>query len=152
RIARRCFNKFEMRNETTLKRCEYAHTDQKLREPKQTRFTFARSVVGVRCVLASLFLLIGPTVFGGDDKPLWQIQRTLASKKYVDLSQEAAPGIPRWPVFPDETRKKIYWYDKRRDTMGWGFFAKLFTFVGKWGTHVDPPALFIKGLRTVDQI
>ena len=36
--------------------------------------------------------------------------------------------------------------------MGSGFFSELFTHVGQWGTHVDPPAHFIKGLRTVDQI
>jgi kynurenine formamidase len=24
------------------------------------------------------------------------------------------------------------------------------THVGQWGTHVDPPAHFVKGLRTVD--
>jgi kynurenine formamidase len=62
------------------------------------------------------------------------------------------PGIPRWPGFPDETRRTIYWYEKRPDTMGTGFFSELFTHVGQWGTHVDPPAHFIKGLRTVDQI
>jgi kynurenine formamidase len=33
-----------------------------------------------------------------------------------------------------------------------GFFSEVFTHVGQWGTHVDPPAHFIKGLRTVDQI
>jgi len=55
-------------------------------------------------------------------------------------------------VSPDETRKTIYWYDKRPDTMGTGFFSELFTHVGQWGTHVDPPARFVKGLRTVDQI
>ena len=33
-----------------------------------------------------------------------------------------------------------------------GFFAELFTHVGQWGTHVDPPAHVVKGLRTVDQI
>ena len=31
-------------------------------------------------------------------------------------------------------------------------FAEIFTHVGQWGTHVDPPAHFHKGLRTVDQI
>ena len=36
--------------------------------------------------------------------------------------------------------------------MGDGFFAEIFTHVGQWGTHVDPPAHFHKGLRTVDQI
>ena len=87
-----------------------------------------------------------------DAPQLWRIQKVLASKKYVDLTHEFAPGIPRWPGFPDETRKTIYWYDKRPDTKGTGFFSELFTHVGQWGTHVDPPAHFIKGLRTVDQI
>src|SRR5436189_3042050 len=87
-----------------------------------------------------------------DDTSLWNLQRTLASKKYVDLTHGFAPGIPRWPGFPDETRRTIYWYDKRPDTMGVGFFPELFTHVGQWGTHVDPPAHFIKGLRTVDRI
>ena len=80
---------------------------------------------------------------------LWKIQKVLALKKYVDLTHEFAPGIPRWPGFPDETRKTIYWYDKRPDTLGAGFFSELFTHVGQWGTHVDPPTHFIKGLRTV---
>src|SRR5436305_14767059 len=83
---------------------------------------------------------------------LWKIQKLLASKKYVDLTHEFAPGIPHWPGFPDETRKTIYWYEKRPDTMGTGFFSEVFTHVGQWGTHVDPPAHFVKGLRTVDQI
>src|SRR5947207_1324511 len=87
-----------------------------------------------------------------DDTLLWKIQKTLAGKKCIDLTHEFAPGIPRWPGFPDETRKTIYWYDKRADTMGSGFFSELFTHVGQWGTHVDPPAHFVKGLRTVDQI
>jgi hypothetical protein len=37
--------------------------------------------------------------------------------------------------------------------MGSGFFSELFTLVGQWGTpDVDPPAHFIKGLRTFDQM
>ena len=88
----------------------------------------------------------------GDEPSLTRIQQILAGKKYVDLTHAFEPGIPRWPGFPDETRKTIYWYDKRPDTMGSGFFAEVFTLVGQWGTHVDPPAHFIKGLRTVDQI
>src|SRR6266481_3591744 len=89
---------------------------------------------------------------GADENSLWKIQQLLASKIYVDLTHEFQPGIPRWPGFPDETRKTIYWYEKRPDTAGAGFFSELFTHVGQWGTHVDPPAHFIKGLRTVDQI
>jgi len=87
-----------------------------------------------------------------NERSLWPVQAALASKKFVDLTHDFAPGIPRWPGFPDETRKTIYWYEKRPDTMGTGFFSEVFTHVGQWGTHVDPPAHFIKGLRTVDQI
>ena len=83
---------------------------------------------------------------------LWAIQKMLAAKRFVDLTHEFAPGIPHWPGFPDEMRKTVYRYDKRSDTVGSGFFAELFTHVGQWGTHVDPPAHFVKGLRTVDQI
>lgn len=102
--------------------------------------------------LTSLFVLLPSVVCLADDTSLWKIQKTLAGKKYIDLTHEFTPGIPRWPGFPDETRKTIYWYDKRADTMGTGFFSELFTHVGQWGTHVDPPAHFVKGLRTVDQI
>lgn len=91
--------------------------------------------------------------FGNADEPsLARIQQILASKRMVDLTHAFEAGIPRWPGFPDEKRETIYWYEKRAGTMGDGFFAEVFTHVGQWGTHVDPPAHFIKGLRTVDQI
>src|SRR5256886_6938377 len=92
------------------------------------------------------------SVWSAEEPSLWQIQQILAGKRYVDLTHEFAPGIPHWPGFPDEARKTIYWYEKRSNVMGTGFFSELYTHVGQWGTHVDPPAHFIKGLRTVDQI
>ncbi|MEP6603283.1 MAG: cyclase family protein [Spartobacteria bacterium] len=97
-------------------------------------------------------LLVGSSCLAAENESLWPLQKMLAAKKYVDLTHEFSPGIPRWPGFPDETRKTIYWYDKRPDVLGAGFFAEVYTLVGQWGTHVDPPAHFIKGLRTVDQI
>ena len=87
-----------------------------------------------------------------DDPSLARIQQILVSKKLVDLTHSFDPGIPRWPGFPDEKRETIYWYEKGPGSMGEGFFSELFTLVGQWGTHVDPPAHFVKGLRTVDQI
>ena len=83
---------------------------------------------------------------------LLELQKILASKKFIDLTHEFAAGIPHWPGFPDEQQKTIYWYEKQPGLMGDGFFAEVFTHVGQWGTHVDPPAHFHKGLRTVDQI
>ena len=101
---------------------------------------------------AVLFFAAFSSARSADEPSLWQIQQILAHKQYVDLTHEFAPGIPHWPGFPDEVRKTIYWYDKRPNVMGTGFFSELYTHVGQWGTHVDPPAHFIKGLRTVDQI
>jgi len=110
-----------------------------------------------------LVSLIGVgNLLAGEPPGLWSIQQTLSQKKFVDLTHEFTSGIPHWAGFPDETRRTIYWYDppkdgsaeadKRPDTMGTGFFSEQFTHVGQWGTHVDPPAHFIKGKRTVDQI
>src|SRR5713101_5010319 len=110
--------------------------------------TRTRDFVGA----AALFFSVTFSARSGDEPALWKIQRTLAGKQYVDLTHAFEPGIPRWPGFPDETRKIIYWYDKRPDTIGAGFFAEIYTHVGQWGTHVDPPAHFIKGSRTIDQI
>ena len=83
---------------------------------------------------------------------LTRIQQILVGKKLVDLTHAFEPGVPHWPGFPDEKRETIYWYEKGRGSMGAGFFAEVYTHVGQWGTHVDPPAHFVKGLRTVDQI
>lgn len=109
-----------------------------------------RSEIAVLIALGLIVTACGANA--GGEPTLWNIQKVIASKKYVDLTHDFSPGIPRWPGFPDETRKTIYWYDKRPDTLGSGFFSELFTHVGQWGTHVDPPAHFVKGLRTVDQI
>lgn len=79
----------------------------------------------------------------------WQVIRT---RQFVDLTHAFSPGIPRWPGFPDEKRETIYGYEPGVGSLGTGFFAQVFTHPGQWGTHVDPPAHFVKGLRTLDQI
>jgi kynurenine formamidase len=87
-----------------------------------------------------------------EEPSLTALHQILIKKRFVDLTHAFAPGIPHWPGFPDEKRDTIYWYDKGRGSLGDGFFAETFTHVGQWGTHVDPPAHFVRGLRTVDQI
>lgn len=107
-------------------------------------------------VVAGVFIMAFTTAqlasVNADEPSLARIQQILVGKKLVDLTHAFEPGIPRWPGFPDEKRETVYWYEKGRGSMGEGFFSELFTFVGQWGTHVDPPAHFVKGLRTVDQI
>jgi kynurenine formamidase len=103
----------------------------------------------VASCVASAFVLAS---VNADEPSLARIQQILASKKMVDLTHAFEPGIPKWPGFPEERREVLYWYEKGRGSMGEGFFTELYTHVGQWGTHVDPPAHFIKDLRTVDQI
>jgi kynurenine formamidase len=76
----------------------------------------------------------------------------IKSKQFVDLTHAFEPGIPHWPGFSDEKRETLYSYDGAKGTMGKGFFAERYTLVGQWGTHCDPPAHFVKGKRTIDQI
>ena len=78
--------------------------------------------------------------------------RVIKEKKFVDLTHAFSPGVPHWKGFPDEKQEILYWYEPGVGTLGSGFYAQSFTHVGQWGTHVDPPAHFVKGLRTVDQI
>lgn len=83
---------------------------------------------------------------------LLEVYEVLKSKQFVDLTHSFEPGIPHWPGFPEEVRTILYWYDEGVGTMGSGFYAQEYCHVGQWGTHMDPPAHFIKGLRTIDQI
>jgi len=101
-------------------------------------------------ILIVLSLLVTP--LAAAEPSLLEIQKILSGKKFVDLTHSFEPGIPKWKGFPDEKREVAYWYEKGHGSLGEGFFSEIFTHVGQWGTHVDPPAHFIKGLRTVDQI
>jgi kynurenine formamidase len=83
---------------------------------------------------------------------LLEIYRILREKRFVDLTHAFGPGIPHWPGFSDERRETLYYYDEGVGSQGSGFFAQRYCLVGQWGTHVDPPAHFVKGLRTVDEI
>ena len=83
---------------------------------------------------------------------LSEVYDILKTKEFVDLTHAFVPGIPHWPGFPDSTRETIYWYSDGVGSLGSGFFAELYCHVGQWGTHVDPPAHFVEGLRTLDQI
>lgn len=83
---------------------------------------------------------------------LLELHGYLKSRTWVDLTHTFAPGIPHFEGFPDERREYIYHFDAGIGTRGTGFCAHEYTLVGQWGTHVDPPAHFVKGLRTLDQI
>ena len=92
---------------------------------------------------------------GGIPMKLWGFWNSIQKSEFVDLTHSFEPGIPHWPGFPNEERELLFWYDNQPPgpgTLGTGFYAQEFCHVGQWGTHADPPAHFIRGLRTLDQI
>ena len=94
---------------------------------------------------ARVFAIL-PSYGEGDSHELWSLIEDLKSRDFVDLTHTFAPGIPRWPGFDSAEFKTVYDYDSD------GFFAQEFTHVGQYGTHVDPPGHFHKGLRLADDI
>ena len=53
-------------------------------------------LLGARLVALGVACVVHETI-GAEEPALWKIQKLIASKKYVDLTHEFAPGIPRWP-------------------------------------------------------
>lgn len=81
-----------------------------------------------------------------ENPTLWQVFDILKSKDHVDLTHSFRPGIPHWEGFPNESVVAVF------NLSTSGFLAQKFCLVGQWGTHVDAPAHFHQGKRTVDQI
>ncbi|MEL7036891.1 MAG: cyclase family protein [Cyanobacteria bacterium J06592_8] len=92
------------------------------------------------------------TCFADKQPTLTEIYQVLKTKTFVDLTHSFEPNIPHWKGFPNEKIETAYWYKPGVGTLGAGFFAQRYTFIGQWGTHIDPPVHFIKGLRTLDEI
>ena len=111
-------------------------------------------LAGVLLIVALVVLIAAASSPAQKNKEptLTEIYEIIKNKQFVDLTHSFEPSIPHWKGFPDEERETLYWYDPGVGTLGSGFYAQKFSIVGQWGTHVDPPAHFIKGLRTVDQI
>ncbi len=116
---------------------------------RMTRPTFLPVLVFLTGLLILVTLSYG---LASEALTLGDAWRVIKEKRFVDLTHAFAPGVPHWKGFPDEQRELLYWYEPGVGSAGTGFYAQSFTHVGQWGTHVDPPAHFVKGMRTVDQI
>jgi len=88
------------------------------------------------------------------DSSLEAAYNIIASKTFVDLSQSFSPTTPVWSGFgqatftaaSDPTTYKPYTIEES------GFRSTVYTMVGQYGTHVDPPAHFATNGLTQDQI
>ena len=72
--------------------------------------------------------------------------------EWIDLTHAFEPGIPHYGLFPDEERRVLFGFEPGEGALGSGFLVHEYRHVGQWGTHVDPPAHFIDGGRTVDAL
>lgn len=106
---------------------------------QRTRFVLAAAALAAASTQALADAAAPPST-------LLQALDVIKSHRFVDLTHAFAPGIPHWKGAPDEKLTSLYTVDKD------GFRIEEFCHVGQWGTHIDPPAHFHKGLRTVDQI
>lgn len=77
---------------------------------------------------------------------LWEMAAVMHTKSWVDLTHSFDSNTPHWKGFKPMGRKTLFTVKKD------GFQIEQFCHVGQWGTHVDPPAHFHDGLRTVDEI
>ncbi len=88
------------------------------------------------------------------DSELARAYRTIASKKFVDLTHSFGPQTPVWAGFgqakfsPAADPKTHEPYTIAKD----GFRTTYYEMVGQYGTHVDPPAHFAEQGITMDQI
>ena len=87
-----------------------------------------------------------------NDISLLEIFEVLKAKRFVDMTHVFSAQIPHWTGFPPARMETLYHYDEGIGTLGSGFLTHLYTHSGQWGTHVDPPAHFIKGTRTLDEL
>jgi kynurenine formamidase len=106
----------------------------------------------VALALVPLLVALAARPPGQPQPSVLDCYEVLKTRQFVDLTHAFGPGIPHWPGFPDEKRETLYYYDEGVGSAGSGFFAQKYTLVGQWGTHVDPPAHFARGLRTADEI
>ena len=108
-----------------------------------------KTIRAAAILLSSAPALLSATVAIADPTATPSLNETcavLASKRFVDLTHTFGPNSPHWKGFGEETVTTLYTIKKD------GFKVQQFTHVGQWGTHIDPPAHFHEGLRTVDQI
>jgi kynurenine formamidase len=97
---------------------------------------------------------IGPNAAASGASALDRAFRTIAGKRFIDLTHSFGPDTPVWSGFgqakmtPATDPKTHEPYTIPKD----GFRATFYEMVGQYGTHVDPPAHFAEDGVTMDKI
>jgi kynurenine formamidase len=110
--------------------------------------------VAVYASLLAAVLCAGLTPPAQAQGDLERAYRTIAKKKFVDLTHSFGSDTPVWSGFgqakmsPAGDPKTKEPYTIAKD----GFRTTYYEMVGQYGTHVDPPAHFAEGGITMDKI
>ena len=113
--------------------------------------TASKTAVTIAFCFAALSLVSAPARADGDLAAAYKI---IESKKFVDLTHSFSPTTPVWsgfgqavftPAYDPKTKRP---YTIKQD----GFHTTYYNMVGQYGTHVDPPAHFAEGGKTMDEI
>jgi len=110
------------------------------------------------CVSSRLFLLAA--LFGcflagaAQNQSLAEAYKILSAKQFIDLTHSFSPLTPVWKGFGQATFSSAADPETGRPytIVQDGFRASFYSFVGQYGTHVDPPAHFDSNGRTIDEI
>ncbi|GEM88076.1 cyclase family protein [Meiothermus granaticius] len=79
---------------------------------------------------------------------LWELYtQHLKPAIFTDLTHTFFPGQPKFPALPDEEQGHFC-----RLEDGALFDIQQYSFVGQWGTHVDPPLHMVPGGRSIDRL
>lgn len=70
----------------------------------------------------------------------------LKENKWIDLTHNVNPSIPKFGAFPDLSIETLYTIEKD------GFFVDKVSFVTQYGTHIDAPIHFSENKRTLEQL
>ncbi len=110
----------------------------------------------IRAATLAVGLSLAVTASGADEPApsLADALKVIQSKEYVDLTHSFSPTTPVWGGFGQATMSAAA---DPKTHMPYtiptnGFRATVYSMVGQYGTHVDPPAHFNPDGMTMDQI
>lgn len=118
------------------KKVSYRSAEKGGREMMRKTFIYLLIIGFVFCLLTMEALPMGK-------KPIImeELYGFLQSKTFVELTHAFSPSIPVPDGMPEPKREEIY-----------GGAVQIFTHVGQYGTHLDAPGHFHKGMRLVESI
>jgi kynurenine formamidase len=112
------------------------------RDNAERRKDMKRSIQYLICAgILACFLIVGGCTAKEPSLTMGKVTKFLQGRTFVDLTHAFSTSIPVPDGMPSPKTQEIY-----------GGAVQIFTHVGQFGTHLDAPGHFHKGMRLVDAI